>query len=191
MRNQEFQGGEVFEQVRSEALHKSCGVGIQIVRASRVEATVAAGAHVDHGGDVVFHHFFVDGVPVFVAQGRRCPVTARRIGVQVDTHIAILFHAALQLWNTGSGIHTWRLGQHGHRHKVVWEQLAHAVAQLVADGSPCGRHIEVANVVSHETGPGAEQSKVRAALFHEPELIGFNRLTQFVIADFEVSNFGA
>ena len=74
---------------------------------------------------------------------------------------------------------------------MIWKQLAHAVAQLVANSSPCGRHIEIANVVCHETGAGAEQGQVRSALFHQSQLIGLNRFAQLVVADFEVGNFRA
>ena len=72
---------------------------------------------------------------------------------------------------------------------MIWKQLTHAVAQLVANGSPCGRHIEIANVVSHETGARAEQGQVRSALFHQTQLIGLNRFAQLVIAYFQVSYF--
>ena len=43
----------------------------------------------------------------------------------------------------------------------------------------------------HETGARAEQCEVRAPLFHQAQLIGFDGLAQLVVTDFEVSNFGA
>ena len=95
MGNEEFQGRKVFEQIRGEALHERSGVSIQIVGAGGVKTVVATGAHMNHGGNVVFHHFFVNGVPLFVAQGRRCPVTARGIWVEIDTDIAVLLDATL------------------------------------------------------------------------------------------------
>ena len=68
--NEELQGRKVFEQVTRQALHKGGGVCIQIMRARGVEACIATGRDVHHGGYVVLHHFFVDGVPRFIAQRR-------------------------------------------------------------------------------------------------------------------------
>src|SRR5574344_2264936 len=111
--DQELQRGKVLEQIAGQALHEGGGVRSQVVRAGGVEAAVAAGGDVDHRGDVVLHHLFVDGVPARVRQRRRCPVAARRIGVQVDTDVAVLLHALDQLRNAGGRVHAGRLGQHG------------------------------------------------------------------------------
>jgi hypothetical protein len=43
--------------------------------------------------------------------------------------------------------------------------------------------------MGHETGARAEQCDVRASLFHQAQLIGFNRLTQLIVTDFEVRHF--
>ena len=66
VRNQKAQRWEFFEQIAGQALHEGGGVGVQIMCASRVEAGVAAGGDVDHRGDVVFDHLFVDRIPGFV-----------------------------------------------------------------------------------------------------------------------------
>ncbi len=50
--------------------------------------------------------------------------------------------------------------------------------------------MKIANVVRHEAGAWAEQSDVAAALFHQAQLVGFNRFAQFVVADFQVAHFG-
>ena len=190
MRDQELQGGEVLEQVAGQALHEGRGVGVQVVRASGVKAAVAAGRHVNHGGDVVLDHLFINGVPGLVAQRRRCPVAARWIGVQVDADVAVLLDTLDQLGDAGRRIDTGRLGQHGRRHEMVGKQLRHAKAQLVANGGPGGRDVEVTNVVGHEAGAGAEDGQVRAALFHLGQLVGLNGLAQFVVADFQLGHFG-
>ena len=69
MRNQKLQCWKVLEQIGSETLHEGRCISVQIVRARGVEAAVAAGTDVNHGRDVVLNHFFVNGVPLFVAQG--------------------------------------------------------------------------------------------------------------------------
>ena len=144
----------------------------------------------DHRGDVVLDHLFVNGVPSLVAQWRGSPVAARRIWVQVDADVAVLLHALHQLGDAGRRVHTGRLGQHGRRHKMIGEKLRHAEAQFVANRSPGGRDVEVANVVGHEAGAGAEDGDVRPALFHLGQLVGLNRLAQFVVADFQLGHFG-
>ena len=188
MRNQEAQRREVLEQVAGQALHEGRGVGVQVMRAGGVEAGVAAGADVDHGRDVVLDHLFVDRVPVAVRQRRAGPVAAGRIGVQVDADVAIFLHALFEFGNAGARINARALRQHGHRHKVVREQLADAVAQLVADGGPGGRNIEVANVVRHEAGARGKQRQVAAALLHQAQLVRDDGLAQLVVADFQVGD---
>ena len=74
MGNEQLQAGEVLEQIRVKALHEGCGVGVQIVRACRVEAVVATGADMDHSRNVVLHHFFVNGIPMLIAQRWGCPM---------------------------------------------------------------------------------------------------------------------
>ena len=106
VRDQEAQRREVLEQIAGQALHEGRGVGVQIVRARGVKAGVATGADMDHGRDVVLHHLLVDRVPVAVAQGRRGPVPARRIGVEVDADVAELRDAFLQLRNAGARVDT-------------------------------------------------------------------------------------
>ena len=68
VRDDEAQGREVLEQVALNELHERRGVGVDVVGAGRVEARVAARAHVDHRRDVVFDHPLVDRVPVPVGQ---------------------------------------------------------------------------------------------------------------------------
>ena len=95
VRNQKLQCGKVFEQIAGQALHEGGGVCIQIMRAGGVKTGIATGGHMDHGGQVVLHHFFVNRVPVFVAQRRAGPVAAGRIRVEVDADRAVFFDAFL------------------------------------------------------------------------------------------------
>ena len=160
VRDDEFERGEILEKVALNELHDGCGVGIDVVRTRGVEAGVAAGGDVDHRGDVVLNHLFVDGVPVAVGQWGAGPVATAGVGVEVDADHAVLGHTLVDLGHAGFGVDTGRLRQHGRADEVVGEQLAHAVAQLVADRSPGGRDIEVANVVGHEAGTRAEDGQV-------------------------------
>ena len=186
VRDQEAQRRKLLEQVRREALHEGRRVGVQVMRAGGVKGRVAAGADVDHRRDVVLHHLLVDRVPVLVAQRGAGPVAARRIGIQVDADVAVLLDAFLQLGNAGGRIDAGRLRQHRHRHEIVGKELTHPVAQLVADRGPGRRHLEVADVVGHETGARREQRDVAAALLHQPQLVGLDRFAQLVVADLQV-----
>ena len=123
VRNQEAQGGEVAEQIALQQLHESGGVGVQIMRAGGVEAVVAAGGNVNHGGDVVFHHFFVNRIPIFIGQRRRSPMAAGRIGVEVDADVAVFVDTAFQLGNAGFDGYARALRQHRHRHEMLGKQL--------------------------------------------------------------------
>jgi hypothetical protein len=191
VRNDKAQRGEISEQVRGQALHEGGGVRVQVVRAGGVEGAVAAGGHVHHGRDVVLHHFFVDGVPVAVGQRRAGPVAAGRVRVEVDADKAVVLDAAFQLRNGGGRIDAGRLRQHGGADEVVREQLADAVAQLVADGRPGGGRVEVADVVGHEAGARAEDGEVGAALLHQAQLVAFDGVAQLVVGDLQLGGFGA
>jgi hypothetical protein len=70
------------------------------------------------------------------------------------------------------------------------KQLAHAVAQLVANGCPGAADVEVANVVGHEAGAGAEDGQVRPTLAHQAQLVLFDAFAQLVVADLQVGHFG-
>ena len=93
MRNEEFECGEIFEQIAFEQLHERGGVRIQIMRASGVKAGVAARAHMDHRRQIVFDHLFVDGIPLLMGQGRGSPVATAGIRIEVDAHSAIFLDA--------------------------------------------------------------------------------------------------
>ncbi|CCD95517.1 hypothetical protein BRAO375_4360016 [Bradyrhizobium sp. ORS 375] len=186
MRDQELEGREVLEQVRGQALHECRGVGIEIMRAGGVEAGVAAGRDVDHRGDVELDHLLIDRIPVPVRQRRRGPVAARRVRVQVDADEAVLLDALLELGNARFRVDARRLRQHGDADEIVREQLADAIAQLVADRRPGRGHLEVADVVGHEARARREHREVAAALLHLLELVALDALAQLVVADLEL-----
>ena len=117
-------------------------------------------------------------------------MAARGVGVQVDTDVAVLLHALDQLRNAGLGVHAGRLGQHGSGNEVLREQLADAIAQLVADGCPGGRSFKVTNVVGHERSTGAENGQVRAAFLHQAQLVALDALTDLVVADLQFRHLG-
>jgi hypothetical protein len=73
---------------------------------------------------------------------------------------------------------------------VLGEKLAHTKHQLVADRRPARRNLKVADVVGHEARARRKQRQVAAALAHQLELIGLDRLAQLVVADLEVRGWG-
>ena len=77
MRNDEPQRWEIFEEPRLlKELHKSGGVGVQIVRARLVEGWIARGTDMHHRRHVELHHLFVQRVPVAVGEWWLLPVAA-------------------------------------------------------------------------------------------------------------------
>ena len=89
--------GKVLEQIGGQELHERRRVGVDVVRAGRVEVRIARRADVDHRRHVELDHLFVERIPLPVGQRRRGPVAARRIGVQVAADEAELVDAALEL----------------------------------------------------------------------------------------------
>src|SRR5690606_14694286 len=63
VRDDEFQGGKVAEQVGLDELHEGGGVAVQVMGAGEVEVGVAGATGVDHGGHVQFDHFFEQRIP--------------------------------------------------------------------------------------------------------------------------------
>jgi hypothetical protein len=145
---------------------------------------------VDHRGDVVLDHLFVNRIPRFVAQWWRCPVAAARVWVQVDADVAVFFDALFQLGDASGRVNAWALRQHGGTDEVVGEKLCHAEAKLVTNRRPGRRHIEIANVMRHEAGSGAENRQIAATLAHEFELVQLDRFAQLVVADDQFRHFG-
>ena len=97
VRNDEPQRREILEQIGGEELHERRRVGVDVVRAGRVEVRVARRADVDHRRHVELDHLFVERIPVLVGERRRGPVAAGRIGVQVAADEPELVDAALEL----------------------------------------------------------------------------------------------
>jgi hypothetical protein len=164
VRDDELQRREVLEEVTLDQLHERRRVGVDVVRAGRVEARVAARADVDHRRDVVLGHLLVDRVPVAVGQRRLLPVAARGVGVQVDRDVAVLLDALHEFRDAGLRIDARALRQHRRGNEVLGEEPGDAVAEFVADRGPGARNLEVADVVRHEAGARAEDREVAAAL---------------------------
>src|SRR5205823_13347943 len=70
--------------------------------------------------------------------------------------------------------------------EVVREESADAVAQLVADRSPCARHLEVTDVMRHEARARTEDRKIESSPAHDAELVRLDRFAQLVVADAEL-----
>ena len=190
VRNDEAQRREVLEQIALDQLHERGRVGVDVMRAGGVETGVAAGGDVDHGGNVVLHHLLVDRIPVAVRQRRAGPVSARRIGIEVDADEAIFLDAFFQFGDAGFRVDAGALRQHGGADEMVGEELRDAKAEFVADRGPGRGDPEVADVMGHEAGAGRKDRKVAAPLLHQLQLVRFNRLAQLVVADLQVGDLG-
>ena len=139
-----------------------------------------------HRRDVVFDHLLVDRIPMPVCERRARPIAAGRIGIEVDGDETVFPHALFEFGNAGFRIDARRLRQHRRADEILGEQRRDAVAQLVADGGPGGRDFKVADVVGHEAGARGEHGQIGAALLHQFELIGLDRLPQFVVGNLQI-----
>ena len=74
--------------------------------------------------------------------------------------------------------------------KLSGKSLRDAEAELVADRSPGRADGEVADVMGHEAGAGAEDGEIAAPLLHQLELVRFDRLAKLVVADLEFGDLG-
>ena len=179
----ELDGREVRQQVRSQHLHEGGGVRPQVMGAGGVEGWVAGGADVDHGGHVQFAQFLIEGIPIAVSQGRAAPVAAGRIRVQVAANEAELMHAALQLGDAVAQRGAGGLRQLRHAHEIVRVKPGDAVDQLVAMLGPVLGGVGVADVVPHPAGPGGEDGEVRAPLRLHLQLGALQAVTDLLVGD--------
>ena len=76
VRDDEPQRRKVLEQIGGEELHERRRVGVDVVRAGRMEARVARRADVHHGRHVELDHLFVKRIPVPIGQRRSGPMAA-------------------------------------------------------------------------------------------------------------------
>ncbi len=178
--------GKSLEEVGRQELHERRRVGVDVVRAGRVEARVARGAHVDHRRHVELDHLLVERVPPAVGQRRLLPVPARRIRVQVAADHPELVHAALELGDAALGLHARRLRQLADADEVVRVELAHAVDEVVAQHRPLAARRLVADVVRHEARARREDRDVGPALALHLELRVLEALADLVVADDEL-----
>ena len=72
-------------------------VGVDVVRAERVEVGVARRRDVDHRRDVELHERLVEREPVLVGERPRRPVPAGRVGIEVAADEPELLDAAAEL----------------------------------------------------------------------------------------------
>jgi len=97
VRDNQAQAREVREQVALDELHERRGVGVDVMRAGRVEVRVTAARDVHHRGDVELGHLLEDRVPVTVGERRAGPLASARVRVQVAADEPELEDASLKL----------------------------------------------------------------------------------------------
>ena len=71
VRDDEAQRRKVLEQIALDELHERGRVGVDVVRAGRVEVGIARRRDVDHRRHVELDHLLVERIPVPVGQRRR------------------------------------------------------------------------------------------------------------------------
>src|SRR6516165_4277227 len=183
MRNDEFDGREILEHRRIHQLVEARGIAVEVVRAGRVMGRVARRADMDHRRNVVLDHLLVDWVPVMVRQWRVLPMPAGWIGVQIDADEPVFIDAAVDLRNAVLWRDPRTLRQHRHTNKILREQRADAVDQLVAGAGPGFAGRRITKVVAHAGGARREDRHVSAALALYLELATHDRLADLVIRD--------
>ena len=183
VRNDEFQGREILEDVRCQELHEGGGVAVDVVRARRVEVRIAGAAHVDHGGNFKLHHLFVNRIPPAVEQGRIGPHAAGRIGVEVQADEAEFLDATLEFGNAVLRRHPGRLRQLADTDEILRIEADDPVDQLIAMFCPVLARGFIANVVSHTDGAGRKDGDVRAAFALHLQLRALQALADLVVGD--------
>jgi len=114
---------------------------------------------------------------------------AQDLGIPDDDRAEFLDRAA-QLGHDRGRVDAGRLREHRPHGEPGRVERAHPVAQVVADPRPGRGHLEVADVVGHETRPGGEHRDIGAPLVHEPKLVALDGLADVVIGDREVVGIG-
>ena len=134
--------------IRGQKLHEGGGVGVDVVRAGRVEVRVARRADVHHRRHVQFDQLLVERIPVAIDERRRGPHSARWIGIQVaPMNPKSLTHRSSSAMQLASG----SLGVCGNWHadEVLREQRTNAMDQIVALPRPVEAGAGIADVMRH------------------------------------------
>ncbi len=190
VRDDEAQGGEVGEQVALQELHEGGGVGVDVVGAGGVEGRITGARNVDHRRDVEFDHLLVEGIPGPVGQGRRRPVAARGVGVEVAADEAELQDGAFQLGDRVGDRHVPGLRQLGDADEGLGKQADDPGDQVVAAAGPFLAHRLVADVVGHGRGARREDGHVGAALGQQAELVALDAGADLVVGNLGVGRGG-
>jgi hypothetical protein len=113
-------------------------------------------------------------------------VAAARVGVEVAADDTELLDAAAQLGDRAVDRDAGGLRELADTDEALGVQLHHPGDQIVADLSPAGADGLVPDVVPHRRGAGGEDGQVDAALGHEAQLAGLDRLADLVVGDCRV-----
>jgi hypothetical protein len=174
---------EVTEEVALHQLHEGRGVGVEVVRAQRVEVRVARRRDVDHCRDVELHQRLVKGIPIGVGQRLRRPEAAGRIGVEVAAHEPEVLNAPAELGDRVVERAARGLRQLADADEVLGKEADHPMDQVVAGTRPGQRGRRVADVMLHAGCPGREEHQVAAALAQQLQLVVLDALADGVVAD--------
>ena len=183
VRDNEFESGEIFEQVAGQELHEGRGVAIYIVRTRGMEGGIAGAGDMNHRGYFELDHFFIDGVPPAIGERGFLPVAARRIWIQIATYEAEILDATLQFRQAVRGRHTRRLRKLTDSDEVFRVQIHNAMNHVVADARPGQAQVRVSDVMAHRRRAGRKNCEVGAALSLKFQLCRFQALADLIVAD--------
>src|SRR4051812_19710203 len=101
-----------------------------------MEIRIGGRADMDHRGYVQFDQFLIQWIPPAVGQWRVAPMTAGRIGVEIDRDKSVSFHATLELGDAIVRLDAGRLRQLADADEIVRIEPGYAMDQLVGDLRP-------------------------------------------------------
>src|SRR5881392_3127609 len=103
------------------------------MRAGAVKIRIDRGADMHHRRHVELDQLLVDRIPPGIGQRRFAPIAAGGIGIEIEADESVRLNAALHLVDASGWANARRLRQLPDPDKVLREQSANAMDELVAD----------------------------------------------------------
>ena len=185
MRDDEFQGRKILEQIGGQELHEGGGVAVDVMRAGGVEVRVAGGADMHHRWHFELDHLLVERIPPPIGHRRVLPVAAGRVRVEIAADETQFLDAALEFFDAVGRRHARRLRQLADADEIVRIKGAEAVDEVVRDLRPQRAGGRVADMMGHARCARREDGEIGAALALQFQLRVLDALPQLVVTDLE------